>query len=103
MIVSSFWKLLTNSFDTCGSLRHFVLAVIIVACLVATSSLIMEPKIEKVTSLKELGPYIQSKDNAQSFVHFSNIPQICFDEPCMLGVDEAGRGPVLGISSLEHA
>lgn len=50
----------------------------------------------KITSLEELGPYIQQQDNARSFVHFSEIPQKCFDEPCMLGVDEAGRGPVLG-------
>lgn len=26
----------------------------------------------------------------------SNIPDECKNEPCMLGVDEAGRGPVLG-------
>lgn len=51
---------------------------------------------QKIDSLKTLGPYIAQKNNAESFVHFSNIPQICFDEPCMLGVDEAGRGPVLG-------
>lgn len=52
-----------------------------------------------IHSLDELGPYIQQQNNARNFVHFSDIPKICFDEPCMLGVDEAGRGPVLGISS----
>lgn len=49
-----------------------------------------------IDSLESLGPYIATKNNAKSFVHVSKIPKICFEEPCMLGVDEAGRGPVLG-------
>jgi len=39
-------------------------------------------------------PYTEK--NTHNFKLFSNIPDICKDEPCVLGIDEAGRGPVLG-------
>lgn len=51
---------------------------------------------QQIDSLQKLGPFIAAKNNAESFVYCSELPKICFDEPCMLGVDEAGRGPVLG-------
>jgi ribonuclease H2 subunit A len=38
-----------------------------------------------------------------SYEHFSPLPQVLRDAPeteCVMGIDEAGRGPVLGASPL---
>lgn len=47
-------------------------------------------------SLESLEQCIKSNNNFTKFLLNTEVPDVCKSEACMLGVDEAGRGPVLG-------
>lgn len=49
-----------------------------------------------INSLTTLDEFLSKRNHSEDEVYISGIPDLCKEYPCMLGVDEAGRGPVLG-------
>merc|ERR1712037_539846 len=48
----------------------------------------------QTVSIMDITPF--NEKNTENFKLFSEVPEVCRSSPCVLGIDEAGRGPVLG-------
>ncbi|CAG9767233.1 unnamed protein product [Ceutorhynchus assimilis] len=49
-----------------------------------------------ITNLSTLESFLSESANFRNVSYISPIPEVCKEYPCILGIDEAGRGPVLG-------
>lgn len=88
--------------NTCEVPSLCLCSYFVIFCINFTTSLMAREVTENCTVLEDLSTPLEAvislitKDQNSSILR-CKVPDLCKSEDCVVGIDEAGRGPVLGI------